>query len=149
MFDFAVENRTVDYAYLSGSIPPNNDSLWQRFEDLGVDVERQERGVTSGNEIAVDEAIQLSMANRILDADKPGTIVLLTGDGNGYTEGKGFIKQLERAKKHGWEIEVISWDKGCNKHLQSFAKENGKYRSIEPVYENVSFIVNKRWARQP
>jgi hypothetical protein len=146
MFDFAVDKRPVDFAYLGGSIPPNNDKLWDRFETLGVKVERQERGATSGGEVAVDEAIQLSMANRILDCDAPGTIVLLTGDGNGYNEGKGFIKQLERAKKHGWEIEVISWDHGCNRHLKRFAEENGTYRPIEPAYMKVTFINNKRWA---
>ena len=121
--------------------------LWDKFKELGVDVEHQERGANSGGEIAVDEAIQLSMANRILDEEKPGTIVLLTGDGNGYNEGKGFIKQLERAKKHGWEIEVVSWDKGCNRHLRHFAESNGVYRPLEPAYMKVSFIVNTRWAQ--
>jgi len=62
--------------------------LWRRFETLGAKVEKQERGV-SGSEIAVDEVIQLQMANRVLDVNPPETIVLLTGDGSGYTEGKG------------------------------------------------------------
>jgi hypothetical protein len=83
LFDFAIEGRKVDYAFLGGSVPPNNDKLWDRFNALQVIVERQERGANSGQEIAVDESIHLAMANRILDADKPGTIVLLTGDGSG------------------------------------------------------------------
>ena len=145
MFDFAANGRDVDFAYLGGSVPPNNDALWERFTDLGVQIERQERGADSGGEIAVDESIQLAMANRILD-EEPGKMVLLTGDGNGYGEGRGFIKQLERAKKFGWEIEVISWDKGCNRRLKQFALEHGTYRALEPAYNNVSFIVNSRWA---
>ena len=147
LFDFVVDNRPVDFAYLSGSIPPNNDALWKRFDDLGVIVEKQERGMASGGEVAVDEAIQLAMANRILDCDEPSKMVLLTGDGNGYDEGKGFIKQLERAVKHGWEIEVISWDTGCNRSLREFAQANGTYRPLEPVYGNVTFINNRRWAQ--
>ncbi|WP_320151124.1 NYN domain-containing protein [uncultured Tolumonas sp.] len=146
LFDFVVNDRNVDFAYLGGSIPPNNDDLWQRFRDLGVVVAQQERGAQSGGEIAVDEAIQLAIADRILDADEPGTIVLLTGDGNGYSEGKGFIKKLEQAIKHGWEIEVVSWDAGCNRYLRTFAEEKGVYRSLEPAYSRVSFISNKRWA---
>jgi hypothetical protein len=63
------------------------------------------------------------------------------------SDGKGFIKQLERAVKHGWKIEVISWDKGCNRHLKAFAVAQGKYRSLEPAYNNISFIDNKRWAK--
>ena len=74
-------------------------------------------------------------------------MVLLTGDGNGYSDGKGFIKQLERAHKHGWQIEVVSWDAGCNRQLKNFAEQNGVYRSLEPAYEKIIFVNNKRWAK--
>ena len=77
----------------------------------------------------MDEMIQFSMANRTLDA-APDTMVLLTGDGSGYTDGKDFIKQLEHAHKHGWKIEVVSWDAGCNRYLRQFAEKNGVYPSI-------------------
>ncbi|TCD46809.1 NYN domain-containing protein [Chlorobium sp. N1] len=148
LFDFAANKRAVDYAFLSGSEPPRNDALWKRFSDLGVVVERQERGALSGGEVAVDESLHLAMANRILDCDTPETLVLLTGDGSGYEDGGGFIKQLERAKKHGWKIEVVSWDAGCNRHLKSFAEKNGVYRSLEPAYEGITFINGKRWAKK-
>jgi hypothetical protein len=74
-------------------------------------------------------------------------MILLTGDGSGYQDGKGFIKQLERAHKRGWKIEVISWDSGCNRYLKQFAPQNGSYRPLENVYENVTFVNNKRWAK--
>ena len=41
LFDFVVNNRPVNYAFVGGSIPPNNDPLWQRFENLGVKVNAQ------------------------------------------------------------------------------------------------------------
>ena len=147
LFDFAVNGRTVDYAFLGGSEPPENDDLWKRFQTLGIDVTRQQRSI-SGGEVAVDESIHLAMANRILDCEQPETIVLLTGDGSQYQNDKGFIKQLERAKKHGWAIEVVSWDAGCNRYLRQYAQEHGTYRSLEPVYNKVSFINNKRWAEK-
>ena len=145
LLEFVRNNRSVNYAFVGGSIPPNNDPLWQRFEKLGAIVEKQERGV-GGGEVAVDEIIQLRMANRILDVTPPETLVLLTGDGSGYSDGNGFIKQLERSKNHGWNIEVVSWDAGCNRHLKAFARANGTYRSLEPAYYNVSFVNNERWA---
>jgi len=145
LFDFVCEDRDVSYAYLAGSVPPNNDPLWQRFVTLGIEVEKQERA-DSGGEVAVDEIIHLHMANRVLDIEQPQTMVILTGDGSGYFNGKGFIKQLERSIKKGWDIEVVSWDVGCNRHLKEFAEKNGRYRSLEPVYENVTFINNTRWA---
>ncbi len=146
LFDFVLAGRDLDYAFVGGSIPPESDPLWRRFESLGIVVDKQERGKATGGEVAVDEAIQLSMANRVLDVAPPQRIVLLTGDGSGYGDGKGFIKQLERAHSHGWEIEVISWDAGCNRYLRQFAERNGAYRSLEPVYEQVTFINNKRRA---
>jgi hypothetical protein len=147
LLDFALNGRPLDYAFVGGSVPPSTDSLWKRFTDLGIEVETQERGQASGSEIGVDQIIQLSIANRILDSEIPGTLVLLTGDGSGYSDGKGFLKQLERAHKHGWQVEVLSWDAGCNRHLRQFAAENGLYRSLEPVYKQVSFINNKRWVQ--
>jgi hypothetical protein len=147
LLDFVLDGRQLDYAFVGGSIPPSSDPLWKRFENLGIEVEKLERGQGTGAEVAVDEIIQLSMANRILDVNQPGTLVLLTGDGSGYTDGKGFIKQLERAHNHGWTVEVVSWDAGCNRYLRHFAQQHGAYRSLEPVYEQVTFINNKRWAQ--
>lgn len=139
LFEVVVNNRPVDYAFVGGSLPPNNDALWAKFEGLGAEVEKQERGAIGGGEVAVDQAIQFAMANRIIDAEKPGTIVLLTGDGSGYQDGKGFIKQLERAVKKGWKIEVVSWDAGCNRYLRQYAVDNGTYVSLEPHYDEITF----------
>lgn len=147
LLDFVCNDRPVSFAYVAGSVPPNNDQLWQRFKNIGCEVKTQERGDISGREVAVDEAIQLEMANRVLDITPPETMILLTGDGNGYSNGKGFIKQLERAHKHGWSVEVVSWDNGCNRQLKSFAQRNGVYRPLEPAYDKITFINNKRWAK--
>jgi len=147
LLDFVVNGRQVREALVGGSIPPNNDPLWQRFASLGIKVNKQERGASTGGEVAVDEIIQLEMANRVLDVTPPETMVLLTGDGSGYLDGQGFIKQLERAHKHGWKVEVISWDEGCNRHLKAFAQAKGTYRPLEPEYEKITFVNNKRWAK--
>jgi len=146
LLDFVLDGRPADYAFVAGSIPPDNDPLWRRFESLKIDVYKQERGQATGSEIAVDEVIQLQMANRVLDAQQPESMVLLTGDGSGYLDGQGFITQLERAHRHGWAIEVVSWDAGCNRHLRAFALAHGRYRPLEPIYDQVTFINNTRWA---
>lgn len=107
LFDFVADSRDVSHGFVAGSVPPQSDALWKRFRDLGVVVETQVRRV-DGREVAVDKIIQLQMANRILDVTPPETIVLLTGDGSGYSDGRGLVKQLERARNHGWDIEVVS-----------------------------------------
>lgn len=75
LFDFVCDNRPVSFAYVGGSVPPNNDDLWKRLCALGTTVETQERSA-SGGEVAVDEVIQLQMANRILDVQPLGPLVL-------------------------------------------------------------------------
>ena len=143
LLQFAANNRVVSYAFMAGSIPPQNDSLWQYFKKLGVIVEIQERGILKNKEIAVDEAIHTRILERIVDVKAPETIVLLTGDGNGYTQGKGFIRQLERALEYHWKIEVISWNVGCNQNLKEFASHYGTYRELDPVYNSVTFTKDR------
>lgn len=145
LYQLIVAGRQVDYAFVGGSLPPNNDALWQYFASLNVKVDTQERGALSGGEVAVDQAIQLEMGHRMLDADQPGTIMLLTGDGNGYQDGRGFITELERAVRRGWAIEVVSWDAGCNRHLRQFAQDHGRYIPLEPLYDKITFISNHRY----
>jgi hypothetical protein len=71
LLDFVLDGRTLDYAFVGGSVPPDSDPLWKRFKSLGITVETHERGVASGGEVAVDEMIQLAMANRVLDESTP------------------------------------------------------------------------------
>lgn len=142
-----MEGRALDYAFVGGSIPPSSDPLWKRFENLGIEVEKQERGAGTGGEVAVDEILQLSMANRVLDVVPPRGHGALDRRRKRLHRRQGFIKALERAHQHGWGIEVVSWDAGCNRHLRHFAQTNGTYRALEPVCEKVTFINNKRWAQ--
>ena len=47
--------------------------------------------------------LQLRMLEDALDYNgDPGIVVLLTGDGAGYYEGRGFHSTLERMHKRGW-----------------------------------------------
>ena len=146
LFEYVLDGRPVEYAFLAGSIPPASDEVWTKFNALGITVHTQERGAISGGEVAVDEQIHLAMLERLVDEPLPQAIVLLTGDGSGYKQGKGFIRQLERAVKKGWRIEVVSWDIGCNGSLKQYAKDHGRYRPLEPAYEKVSYIQGGRRA---
>lgn len=146
LLSYVRRDRKMSYAFVAGSIPPSSDPLWKRFESLGITVEKQERGL-SGHEVAVDGAIQLAIAHRLLDIQNHETVVLLTGDGAGYNEGRGFITSLERVVRRGCKIEVVSWDAGINKNLRAFSEQKGRYISLEPAYEKITFLNNKRWAK--
>lgn len=143
--------RPLASAVVAGSLPPDNDALWETFDRLGVRVIKQERGNQTGGEVAVDEAIHLEMANLILDSldapeGQPGTMLLLTGDGSGSSERRGFLTQLQRARKQGWEIEVASWEASCNRYLKEYAEQEGRFISLDDLYHDVTFITGGRKA---
>lgn len=146
LINFVANWRDVSYVYAASSVPPPNDGVWKQLGKLNVQLEIQPRALNK--EVAVDEVIQLAMLNRASDIyPNHETFILLTGDGAGYDQGKGFIKQLERIRKFGNDIEVVSWDLGCNQRLKKFAKENGLYRPLELVYKRVTFINDFRWVK--
>ena len=41
LLDFVLDGRQLDYAFVGGSVPPSSNPLWKRFENLGIDVEKQ------------------------------------------------------------------------------------------------------------
>lgn len=145
LLEYVRQGRTIKFAYVCGSVPPVTDDVWKRFQELGVIVEKQERGKESGKEIAVDQAIQGRISNTILDVEPPGVVVLLTGDGNENEMGESFIKSLQRARKHSWEIEVFSWNDGCSKRLLEYARQNGRYQPLDSFYDEITFIQAHRF----
>lgn len=97
--------------------------------------------------VAVDDIVHPALLERVMDIGyEKEMFVLLTGDGTGYTDRRGGVKQLERIRNSDNKIEVVSWDEGCNRYLKAYAEQNGRYRSLETVYNRISLIENKRWA---
>jgi hypothetical protein len=64
---------------------------------------------TKLGEHGVDEVLQLAMSDSIMDAKKPGIMVLATGDANAGEFSEGFRKYVERALRHGWAVELVCW----------------------------------------
>ena len=66
-------------------------------------------GRTKRAEQAVDEVLHLGMLQSLLDAEKPSTMVLASGDAAKAEFSDGFLKQVERALRKGWNVEVIAF----------------------------------------
>lgn len=60
-------------------------------------------------EQAVDEILHLKMLESIVDAKKPATIILATGDAAEAEYSQGFLKMVERALEKGWKVELVSF----------------------------------------
>jgi hypothetical protein len=68
-------------------------------------------------EQAVDEILHLKILESLLDAEKPGTIVLATCDAAPaeFSLEGGFLKCIQRALKRGWNVELVCWRKSMSR----------------------------------
>lgn len=82
-----------------------------------------------------DERLQKTMLEDVLDADQPGTAVLLTGDG-------GFLPTLERMHKKGWAIEVLSWEHACKRSMREWVTKNGVFVPLDKYYKPITYLKN-------
>ena len=139
LIDFLAAGRQVATCFVAGSNAPGRGQFWQEYRDAGAVVEIHQRNEL-GEETTVDSALQAKV-HHVIDAQRtPGTILLVTGDGNGLKEDKGFVATLKAVKRRGWTIEVASWDYGCNRQLRQYATQFGRYRSLDPVFDQVTLI---------
>ena len=146
MLRLAHADRPVAHAVAAGSIPPEVRGLWNRLEARGVEVNLFDRGDPARGEQEVpDRILQLEMLGDALDHNgDPGIAVLLTGDGAGYFEGKGFQVAIERMYRKDWRIEVLSWAHACNQRMRRWAEEHGVFVPLDDFYESVTFLEPSR-----
>lgn len=136
MLRLAHADREIGRAVAAGSVPPEMRQLWNRLENKGVDVEVFDRG----EQEMPDRFLQLRMLEDGFDNNgNPGIVVLLTGDGAGYHDGKGFHRTLERMHKRGWRFEILSWRDACNARMRQWAEANGVFVSLDDFYGSITF----------
>jgi len=122
------------------ALPPT-DSVWGHIEaKTGKKPELYERGKVSGKEQAVDQALQTRMLRLGYDFDPPETIVLLSGDGKGETEGVGFFADVKRLHRHGWKVEILAWKDHCSRAMREWSEKNGIFVDLGDFYSEVTFL---------
>ena len=141
LLELAHGGREIERAIAVGSIPPELRHVWNRLENEGVTVKLLERGAVHGREQGVDQVLQTEMLRDGYDYNgDPGIAVMLTGDGAGFADGVGFHADLERMRRRGWRIEVLSWRHSCNRGMREWAEENGKFIALDDFCESVTFL---------
>lgn len=147
LFELAVAGRSVGNVCVVGSVPPEQQAVWDRLEQAsGVKPELFERGQFTGGEQGIDQCLQVHMLRAISDHDEPQIVVLMTGDGAGYDDGVGFHADMERMHEAGWGVEVVSWSRHCRGALRKWAGANGVFVSLDDHYESVTFLSGYRSA---
>jgi hypothetical protein len=148
--ELATNGRHLQEVVWAGSIPPPEDSVWKYLEQQlgpGKKPDLIPRS-TSGENNTVDHLIQLRMYRHARKyRQSPGTIVLCTGDGKGYSKEEGFLYDLESHADDGWAIGVLSWNHSCHGQLRKFAQDKGVYIPLDDHYESISFIQGGRRAK--
>ena len=139
-------DRPLEKALAAGSVPPEMRQLWNRLESQGVEVRLVDRGSRErGEQEMPDRVLQLRMLEDALDYNgDPGVVALLTGDGAGYLEGAGFHATLERMRKRGWRVEILSWAHATNQRMRQWAEANGVFVALDDFYEAITFMEPSR-----
>ena len=144
-------DRPLTKAVAAGSIPPALANLWNNLHRAGVEVHLYDRGEPGrGEQETPDRWLQLRMLEDTVDyIDNPGTVVLLTRDGAGYNDGRGFHRTLERMRGRGWQVELLSWVHSCNRRMRDWVEENGVFVPLDDYYKAVTFTTMPRIGEAP
>lgn len=143
LFELTRNGRVMKGAYAAGSVPPPSDDLWVYLRNLGIDITLLNKTADGKEQDSVDMSLQTNMF-RVACDNQPDTMAILTGDGSGDALGKGFLADIKRIHKQGWNIEVYAWESTCNDHLKSYAKENGLFVPLEKYYYSITFLKGER-----
>ena len=79
------------------------------FQMLGPSTPTPTHAAEKWVEQAVDEILHLKILESLIDAEKPSTIVLATGDAAEAAYSGGFLRMVERALDKGWSVELVSF----------------------------------------
>jgi len=135
---------------VAGSVLVANREIAQPVLDsfrAAFDVEFVEAGCVTGTEQAGDELLQNAIYRTIFRAPAPGTIVLATGDGAGWGEGRGFCETVRAARQKGFGVEIVSFEGCLNRRLRALADEVGALIALDAFYESVTFLSGLRSVR--
>jgi uncharacterized LabA/DUF88 family protein len=92
-----LSGRKLKRALIFGSVPPPNDTIWDRTRDHGCEVQTYPRN----EEKKVDIKLVCS-AMRTIMTENPGILLLVAGNGD-------YCPLLEEAQKENWKIEIWFW----------------------------------------
>lgn len=111
----------------SGALDEDSDDYGPWCPPMQVAMKHREQGV--------DEILHLKMVQSILDAPKPGTMVLATGDAAEAEFSDGFLSNVERALERGWNVELVGWRRNISGAWRNKAFQAkwavGQFRLIE------------------
>jgi hypothetical protein len=106
------ETNILERVHKAKEITPRRKHLHSGGANSGVSSGSESNPVHAPEkwvEQAVDEILHLKILESLIDADRPSTIVLATGDAAEAEYSGGFMRMVERALEKGWMVELVSF----------------------------------------
>ena len=85
-------------------------------------------------EQAVDEILHLKMLQSVLDTKIPSTMVIATGDAAKSEYSDGFLAEIERVLKNGWNVEVVAFRDSMSsayRHQPWAGQWAGRFKTVQ------------------
>lgn len=98
---YLADGRDIHKAFLVGSRPPPNDSVWTMAEQGGFEVRTHERD-SRNKEKAVDTELVAQGTLAVATGPEDGVLVIASGD-------RDFLPLVNIAHDRGWKVEMVAF----------------------------------------
>jgi hypothetical protein len=137
-----LDGRNMGSAFVVGSVPPPNDTLWDRARSHGCEVKTYKRN-KSNKEKKVDTKL-VCRAMRSIFTKKHSTLLLVAGDSD-------YCPLIEEAKEENWKIEIWFWDGSSlplfSTGMSSELKNIASYKPLDNYYESFTYITGPNFTQ--
>ncbi|RVX67784.1 hypothetical protein B0A52_07712 [Exophiala mesophila] len=103
------ETNILERVHKGKEMTPRQKKYHSGGETSGSDANNTVLAPEKWVEQAVDEILHLKILESLVDAERPSTIVLATGDAAEAEYSGGFLRMVERALEKGWLVELVSF----------------------------------------
>jgi len=112
--DALTQGRPCATKMISSSRQMQNERAWSEWVDLGWQSYTQE---ATGKEEATDDVLHAMINALILKSERPGVLVIGSGDGNANSGRCTFPDCARAALKRGWKVDVVAWHDSLSKKM--------------------------------
>ncbi len=139
----------ISRAFLYGSVPPPNDTVWRAAKKKNYDVQTYKRSTVSGKEKEVDVAMTTDIMEMLYtQEDDNATFIIVTGD-------RDLKMPMEKVLKKSITVILWSWEKSLSVEYRRMANEHKplfkvqKLDEAEHQFSYKSYEVSKNYKINP
>ena len=121
---------------LYGSVPPPADTVWAKVEEQGWELILKKKSHHTGKEKQIDTQLVVDVTSLVKET-RSGTVIIVSGDSD-------YIPAIEVALKHGWKVEVWSWEKALSADIRHHERK-GKGLCVKYLNDHMQVVTVNRY----